>query len=265
MDFDWYDKVYLQRASPPPSSLVTYVEPDLLVATPLPRQQQPIPAAHQIVPEGALNAIRSTIITLGDFIDTDALAPGATLTTCVTEEDFGAHCLEHTHPEFRDTIKSYSGSTAVVVAGRGFGVGSSRENAVSALKGCGIKCVISKSFAFIFGRNLPSLGLLGFSITDESFYEAAQDGRCIEIDVTARKVWVEMNGEWKAWDFVLSEMEYQLTVNKGVTESFRKYGKRVWDEFTKGSSNAESHKASMEATVLSTLPEPKRATQDLVW
>lgn len=264
VDFDWYEKVYLQRSTSP-SNPVTYVEPNLSLTTPLEQQQQLSTSAHQVAPEGALDTIQSTIITLGDFIDTDALAPSAALATCVTDEDYGRHCLEHTHPEFRDKVKSYPGSTAVVVAGRGFGVGSSRENAVSALKGCGIQCVISKSFAFIFGRNVPSLGLLGFNITDETFYEAAKDGRRIKIDVTARKVWVDVDGEWKAWDFVLSEMEYRLTVNKGVAESFKKYGKRVWDEFTKGSGDAERHEAGVEAKVLTTMPEPKQATQDLDW
>jgi hypothetical protein len=60
------------------------------------------------------------------------LAPGPTLTTCVTEEDFGKHVLEYTHPEFRGKVK---GGQQVVVAGNAFGVGSSREVAVSALKG----------------------------------------------------------------------------------------------------------------------------------
>ena len=48
---------------------------------------------------------------------------------------------------------------------------------MSALKGCDVKCVIAKSFAFIFGRNLPSLGLLGFTMPEDSgFWECAWGG-----------------------------------------------------------------------------------------
>jgi 3-isopropylmalate dehydratase small subunit len=60
------------------------------------------------------------------------LAPGDTLTTCTTDEEFGEHVLKHTHPDFRTKVKS---GQQVVVGGKAFGVGSSREVAVSALKG----------------------------------------------------------------------------------------------------------------------------------
>ena len=50
--------------------------------------------------------IESKIVTLGDFIDTDALAPGPTLTTCKTDEEFGQHVLEYTHPDFRGKVNS---------------------------------------------------------------------------------------------------------------------------------------------------------------
>lgn len=60
------------------------------------------------------------------------MAPGPTLTTCITDGDFGQHALEHTHPDFRAKVR---GGQQIVVAGKAFGCGSSREVAVSALKG----------------------------------------------------------------------------------------------------------------------------------
>lgn len=232
MDFTWFDNVY-RHTSPPssPGRSLTYAEPDLTAPTTRASAKASSNdlTRPQTVPE-PLTTLSSTIITLGDLIDTDALAPGYALTTCTTEAEFGSHCLEQTHPEFRDTIKSYPNSNAVVVAGNAFGVGSSREDAVVALKGAGVKCVIAKSFAFILGRNVPSLGLLGFTMQDESFYEAAKDGRAVEVDVPSRKVRIEVEkGEWKEWPFELSEMEYQLTLNKGVTEAFKRYGRGVWE------------------------------------
>ena len=183
-----------------------------------------------------------------------------------TDEHFGKHCLEHTHPDFRDRVKPYPGCSAIVVAGYGFGVGSSREVAVSALKGCGVQCVISKSFAFIFGRNLPSLGLLGFNMTDDKFYEAARDGREIEIDVQRRTVRVNEEGEWKEWHFELSEMEYQLTVNHGVAQSFKRYGKSIWEDLMNGNEMEKANTKNPEAIALQSLEDDSHTMKtNLEW
>ncbi|KAK0103388.1 hypothetical protein ONS95_005414 [Cadophora gregata] len=178
-----------------------------------------------------LGVIESKVVTLGDFIDTDAasltdsllaLAPGPTLTTCVTDEDFGKHVLEHTYPEFRTAVRNGS---QVVVAGNAFGVGSSREVAVFALKGAGVKAVIARSFAFIYGRNQPSLGMLGITIADEEFFALAKDGVEIIIDVPQRQIRIQE----RKFAFKLSEIEYNLTKNNGISETYRLYGKSIWE------------------------------------
>ncbi|KXT07952.1 hypothetical protein AC579_3912 [Pseudocercospora musae] len=169
-----------------------------------------------------ISVIKSKVVTLGDFIDTDALSPGFTLTSCTTDEEFGQHVLCHTYPEFRSKVKN---GQRVIVGGTAFGVGSSRESAVSALKGAGVEAVIAKQFAFIYGRNQPSLGLLGIVMNDEDFYAAALDGEEITIDMPERTITVAD----KKFPFQLSEMEYRLTTNKGVAESYKKYGKAIWE------------------------------------
>lgn len=141
---------------------------------------------------------------------------------CKTNEEFGEHCLEHTHPNFRQRVKD---GYNIVIAGEAFGCGSSRENAVSALLGAGVICVISKSFAFIYGRNQPNLGLLGITIRDPKFYEAAKEEMDMEIDLAARKVRVG-NEEW---GFVLSQMEKELIKAGGITQAFEKFGKRLFE------------------------------------
>jgi 3-isopropylmalate dehydratase small subunit len=83
-----------------------------------------------------------------------------------TPEELGEYCLYHTHPDFRRRVEE---SLNIVVAGKAFGVGSSRENAVTALQGAGVQCVIARSFAFIYARNQPNLGLLGIVMEDEEF------------------------------------------------------------------------------------------------
>jgi hypothetical protein len=96
------------------------------------------------------------------------------------------------------------------------------------MAGVGVKAVIARSFAFIYGRNQPSLGLLGISMTDDAFYAAATENEEITIDVPSRII--SVGGQ--KFKFELSEMEYNLTVNKGVTASYRKFGKGVWERFT---------------------------------
>ncbi|PNP47017.1 hypothetical protein THARTR1_10522 [Trichoderma harzianum] len=172
--------------------------------------------------KGGEKIINGKIQRLGDFVDTDALAPAQFLVSSRTNEEIGSHCLEYTNPEFRARAKE---GFDVVVAGKAFGCGSSREQAVSALLGCGIKCVIAESFAFIYGRNQPSLGLLGFTMDDPAFFEAAVDGAEISIDLEASKV----NVGGAEFSFQLSTMERELVEAGGITPAFKKFGKQLFD------------------------------------
>jgi 3-isopropylmalate dehydratase small subunit len=113
----------------------------------------------------------------------------------------------------------------VVVAGHAFGCGSSRENAVNALLGTGVICVIAKSFAFIYGRNQPNLGLLGITITDETFHEAAVEGANIEIDLDRFRVRIEE----REWSFEFSLMEKELIQAGGLSNAFLKFGTRLFE------------------------------------
>ena len=162
---------------------------------------------------------------LGDFIDTDALAPAEALTgSDLSPKALGKYCLYHTHPEFRSRVAEEG--MDIVVAGKAFGVGSSRENAVTALQGAGVKCVIAKSFAFIYARNQPNLGMLGVIIEDEDFYAEAEDGTDISIDVDKRKI--TLCG--KEYHFTLSELEIQLWQQGGMAKAFGKWGKNILEE-----------------------------------
>jgi 3-isopropylmalate dehydratase small subunit len=171
--------------------------------------------------------IAGMVQTLGDFIDTDALAPAEALVQGnMSAAEIGKYCLYHTHPDFRRRIQE--DGLNIVVAGRGFGVGSSRENAVTALQGAGVKCVIARSFAFIFSRNLPNLGLLGIVIDDEAFYRLAQDGVTISIDVDERTIMIAGT----KFGFSLSELEIQLWRQGGMSRAFATWGKGLLEEMT---------------------------------
>lgn len=91
----------------------------------------------------------------GNDIDTDAIIPGRFL-TIYDPKELASHVFEGTRREFSKEAKDGD----VIVAGRNFGCGSSREHAPLALKGAGIEFVVAKSFARIFYRNAINTGVL---------------------------------------------------------------------------------------------------------
>jgi 3-isopropylmalate/(R)-2-methylmalate dehydratase small subunit len=89
----------------------------------------------------------------GDDIDTDVLAPGRYMKSDIPE--IAQHCLEAVLPTFASSVRKGD----VIVAGRNFGTGSSREQAPAALKYLGIAALLAESFAGLFYRNSLNLGL----------------------------------------------------------------------------------------------------------
>lgn len=122
-------------------------------------------------------AIRGKVQTFGDHVDTDAMIPGE---FChLTEADeIGKVAFHYVRPDFGARIAR--GET-VLVAGEGWGSGSSREHAVWALKFAGVKAVIAKSYAFIHKRNLVNEAVPFFVLDDPAFHAAAVDGADITV------------------------------------------------------------------------------------
>jgi 3-isopropylmalate/(R)-2-methylmalate dehydratase small subunit len=90
----------------------------------------------------------------GNNVDTDVVLPGKYL-VLVDPYELAKHALEGLDPDFPDKAKS----GVIIVGGKNFGCGSSREQAPLALKYSGVKCVIAESFARIFFRNAINIGL----------------------------------------------------------------------------------------------------------
>ena len=84
----------------------------------------------------------------GDDIDTDTIIPGKR-GTIPTIEEMKKYAFELLKPEFGSTVQPGD----ILVAGRNFGCGSSREQAATVLSGNGVRCIIARSFARIFFRN----------------------------------------------------------------------------------------------------------------
>ncbi|MEW5765469.1 MAG: 3-isopropylmalate dehydratase small subunit [Acidobacteriota bacterium] len=114
----------------------------------------------------------------GDHVDTDVIIPARHCATLDVAE-LGRHAMEGLDPEFSSRV----GRGDVVVAGRNFGCGSSRETAPLALLGAGVGAVVAVSFARIFFRNALNVGLPIFECPDG--VAACAEGDLLEIDPSA--------------------------------------------------------------------------------
>lgn len=114
-----------------------------------------------------MKIIEGRVWTFGDNIDTDVIVPGQYLDAPIDEAV--KHVLESVNPNFTKEVKEGD----IIVAGRNFGCGSSRENAPAAIKELGISCIVAESFGRIFFRNAIAIGLplLNCSGISEKFRE----------------------------------------------------------------------------------------------
>ncbi len=115
----------------------------------------------------------------GDNIDTDVLAPGLYMKGGI--EELAAHCLEAVDPSFAANVQPGD----IVVGGDGFGIGSSREQAVMVLTHLKVGAVVAKSFARIFYRNAMNLALPALVCPDADTIGAGDN---LEVDAQAGKI-----------------------------------------------------------------------------
>lgn len=120
-------------------------------------------------------AIKGRVWKFKDDIDTDAIIPARYLVTTDPKE-LAKHVMEDADPTFPSKVKEGD----IIVAGKNFGCGSSREHAPLAIKGAGISAIIAESFARIFFRNAINLGLL--IIESPQAARETNEGDEVEID-----------------------------------------------------------------------------------
>jgi 3-isopropylmalate/(R)-2-methylmalate dehydratase small subunit len=123
-----------------------------------------------------LRIVRGRVLKVGDNVDTDAIIPGKYL-TLTDPRELGKHALEGLDPSMPSLLKDRQ----IIVAGRNFGCGSSREHAVLALLGAGVKAVLAESFARIFYRNAINRGLLAIEVP--GVRNAVADGEEVIVNV----------------------------------------------------------------------------------
>lgn len=124
----------------------------------------------------------------GDNVDTDVIIPARYLNTSDPDE-LAKHCLEDLDSEFTEKVEQGD----IIVGGKNFGSGSSREHAPLAIKAAGISCVIAESFARIFYRNAVNIGLPILESKEAS--KAIEDGQQIEVDIKEGIITNKENGE----------------------------------------------------------------------
>jgi 3-isopropylmalate/(R)-2-methylmalate dehydratase small subunit len=127
-----------------------------------------------------MDKIRGRVWKVGDQINTDLITPGQYLTAPI--EEVKKHVLEAVNPRFAKEARKGD----ILVAGKNFGCGSSRESAPRALKALGISAVLAESFARIFFRNAVAIGLAVIPCPGVSqFFE---EGETLELDLESARV-----------------------------------------------------------------------------
>jgi len=125
--------------------------------------------------------IKASAIKFGNNIDTDVILPGKYL-ILVDPYELGKHALESLDVEFVNKAKG----GVILIGGKNFGCGSSREQAPIALKYAGVKCVIAETFARIFYRNAINIGLPVIECSGVA--DATKTGDELSVDLETGKI-----------------------------------------------------------------------------
>jgi 3-isopropylmalate/(R)-2-methylmalate dehydratase small subunit len=118
----------------------------------------------------------------GDDVNTDVIFPGKYTYTLMPPAEMAKHALEDLDPQFAQKVKPGD----VIVAGKNFGCGSSREQAAACLKYAGVQAVVARSFARIYFRNAINLGLPVLQCPEA--VDKVETGDEIEIDFAGGKI-----------------------------------------------------------------------------
>jgi 3-isopropylmalate dehydratase small subunit len=152
----------------------------------------------------------------GNDVDTDAIIPARYLSTSDPNE-LKKHCMEDADPEFPNKVRPGD----IIVAGKNFGCGSSREHAPIAIRASGVSCVIASSFARIFFRNSFNMGLPIFESEEAS--GAIAEGSTVEVDADTGLIRDLTTGrQFQARP--IPEFMQQLIEDGGLIEHIRKRG-----------------------------------------
>jgi len=158
--------------------------------------------------------IKGPVIKFGNNIDTDVILPGKYL-ILVDPYELAKHALESLDPNFPEKAKN----GVILVGGKNFGCGSSREQAPLALKYAGVKCVLAVSFARIFFRNAINIGLP--VIECKGIAAGVETGDELAVDFEAGKIENVSKGKKFQVD-KLPPFIIEILADGGLIENLRK-------------------------------------------
>jgi 3-isopropylmalate/(R)-2-methylmalate dehydratase small subunit len=152
-----------------------------------------------------MSVIKGKIYKYGDDINTDVIFPGKYTYTVTDPAEMAKHAMEDLDADFVKTVANGD----IVVGGKNFGCGSSREQAVKCLKFSGVGAVIAKTFSRIYFRNLINNGVP--AIVNPELVDSLKKGDRVEVDLK-RGVVVTPKGEFS---FPAYPTEIQEIINAG--------------------------------------------------
>jgi 3-isopropylmalate/(R)-2-methylmalate dehydratase small subunit len=158
--------------------------------------------------------LRGRVWRFGDHVDTDQIIPAERLVSELNDR-LGTFAFEKVRPGMAAKVSKGD----VIVAGRNFGCGSSREHAPRALLQAGFTCVVAESYARIFYRNSINVGLLPIECRIE-----ADEGDCLSVDLKSGTIRNETKG--KEWHFTPFPAFVKELIDKGGLMAKIKEAKR---------------------------------------
>ncbi|MGQ0719933.1 MAG: LeuD/DmdB family oxidoreductase small subunit [Candidatus Eiseniibacteriota bacterium] len=209
---------YLERPAP---ASVHVTEPEPVVEASF------AGAAGETAARAAGPVIAAKAQLFGDHVDTDAMIPGE-FCHLTAPEEIGKVAFHHVRPDFGERLAR---GERILVAGEGWGSGSSREHAVWALKYAGVAAVLAKSFAFIHRRNLVNEAVPHFVVTDPEFHARVRDG--MPVRIRAAEGIVELDGREYRTE---ASSEIALTIQSagGIVPAVQRHGRETFDVLTAG-------------------------------
>jgi len=161
--------------------------------------------------------IRGKVWKLGDNINTDLIIAGRYKYDSLDMKELAKHAFEDLDPTLAQKIKPGD----IIVAGKNFGCGSSREQAPEVIKALGVSAIVAESFARIFFRNAVNIGLA--PIECKGISEAVETGDEIEVDMEKGEIKILRTGKilkFKPWPAVVRE----ILKSGGMIEYIKKGG-----------------------------------------
>ena len=154
---------------------------------------------------------------LGDDVNTDLIISGRYKFSISDIKELSKHILEDVDSQFYSRIKP---GKSILIGGKNFGMGSSREQAPLVIKEAGVVCVVAKSFARIFYRNSINIGLP--LIEAETVNIKEQDELSIDLE---KGILRNISQDYEVKVLPLPSVMVKFLLDGGLVRHFKKYGK----------------------------------------